>query len=194
MKKLSAVLLLCMALAAFAGLTVIAANDNVGETIGYVAGTGDGIVHIIGEPLTDAGLPDVLVLVGDAPVYDLITGFPVQVCCIVPDIGIRVAYIADKNEPFSAVVLWLNWDYDDAAVFSVVAGENMRYSADDVVFLSADGKYRVAFMPDTLIVCPHNGRLSAQDIEPGMEFFLWVDMITASTPALVYPHKAVLIH
>jgi len=179
---------------ALSSLTVFADGDNVGETIGYVMEINGDIVHIAGESLTENGFSDVLISVGNAPVYDLISGFRVYVEDIEQDMGIRTAYYAGSAEPFPAVVVWLNWNDDDAAVFTVVVSENINSGADGMVFLSTDGKYRVAITPDTIILDPYYGLLLPEDIVPGMEFFVWVDMITASTPALVYPDKVVVVH
>ena len=188
MKKIFAMFLVL----AFPCVTVFAADDNVGETLGYVAEIYGDVIHIVGEPLTDGAFCEVLVRVGDAPVYDLRTGFRVCASEIRKDMDARVAYFLD-DEP-GAVVVWLNWDYDDAAVFTVTASENITVGAEGTVFLCAGGRYRVALFPDTIILCPHHGPLSHCDVAPGMEFFVWVDMITASTPASVYPDKVVLVY
>jgi hypothetical protein len=190
MKKYFALLIL---ICAFWNLTAFAYGDNVGETIGFVADFYGDTVYIAGEPLNAHGLKDVYVCVGDAPVYDLTTGFRAFASEIEIGTDIRAAYFAEGAEPFGALIVWLNWDNDDAAGFTVVVSENINFAADGTVFLSADGKYRVAVSPNTLIIDPHTGLLSPEEITPGMEFFVWVDMITASTPALVYPDKVVLV-
>ncbi|MCL2578268.1 MAG: hypothetical protein FWE27_09545 [Defluviitaleaceae bacterium] len=175
-------------------LTVFCLNDNVGEIIGYVVEVHGDIVHIIGEPLTEDGFSDALIRLGNAPIYDLRTGFRVDVYDIEKDMDIRMAFKTSDAEPFSAMVVWLNWNDNDAAVFTVVASENINIGEDDAIFLSADGKYRVALTPETIILDPYSGILLPCDIAPGMEFFVWVDMITASTPALVYPDKVVVVY
>lgn len=177
--------------------TVFAANE-ISETIGYVQEICGGVAYVVGEPLKDSGYTAVAVNIGDAPIYDLRTGFRVFAHEIQADMDIRVAYIIPENpradDIFSAVVVWLNWDDDDAAVFTVTVSENITYGADNLVFLSADGKYRVALTPETQILDPAQGSLTLRDIEPGMEFFVWVDILTASTPALIYPEKMVLVY
>jgi hypothetical protein len=179
-------------LIALSNLTVFAYDDNVGETIGYVAEISGDTVLVVGEPLKRNGLASALVRLGNAPVYDLTTGFRTRADEIKKDADIRVAYNLQGGEPFCAIVVWLNWDEDDAAVFTVAVSENIN-SGDDVVFLSADGKYRVALTRETIILDAQGKKLSPENVTAGMEFFVWVDMITASTPALVYPDKVVLI-
>jgi len=107
---------------------------------------------------------------------------------------IRVAYQIRKTEPFPAVVAWLNWNDENAAVFTVTVSENIVGDENDVIFLSADGKYRVALTPETIIYDPIHGLLSPREISHGTELFVWVDMITASSPALVFPDKVVVVY
>jgi hypothetical protein len=185
---------------AAAHLTVSAANDNVGETIGYVVEFNGDIVHVVGEPLDESGFSGAFVQLGNAPVYDLRTGFRVPAEAIQKDMDIRMAYRVPQGansgstEPFHAIVAWLNWNEDDAAVFTVEVSENSSYGIEGLVFLSADGKYRIVLTPETLIIDPHYGILSPSEISAGMEFFVWVDILTASTPALVYPEKVVVVY
>jgi hypothetical protein len=186
MKKIFFTLIFCV------GLTVFAYADNVGETIGYVIDIYEDVIFISGEPLGN-GFPNALVKIGDAPIYDLRTGTRAFADEIEIDMDVRAIYNV-YEEPFDALVVWLNWDDDDAAVFTVTASENITASADGMVFLSTEGKYRVALTHDTIILDPYQGLLSPADVVPGMEFFVWVDMITASTPALVYPDKVVVVH
>jgi hypothetical protein len=176
------------------GLTVFAYGDNVGETIGYVSDIHGEVICIEGEPLTEHGFSDVFIRLGNAPVYDLLTGFRVCSEDIFPDTDIRAAYTITRNEPFPAVVVWLNWDNEHAAAFTVTASENINTGSDETVFLCKNGKYCVVIAPETIIIDPHYGTLSHEDITSGMEFFVWVDMITASTPALVYPDKVVVVY
>ena len=175
-------------------LTILTASgmyisEAISETIGSVVDfAGDGL-HIVGEPLTAAGHSDIIVDISDARIYDLRTGFPVGADFIKKDMSVRVAYDTSKT----ALAVWLNCDDEDSAVFSVVVSDNIQYGHDSSVFLCTDGKYRVTLSPETIIVDPY-GELSPADILPGQEFFLWVDMITASSPSLVYPDKVVLIN
>ncbi|MCL2197890.1 MAG: hypothetical protein FWB80_03100 [Defluviitaleaceae bacterium] len=183
----------------FLNLTAYAYGDNVGETIGYVIDIEDDVVHFMGEPLTPRGFSNARVSIGGAPVYDLRTGFRVSAEEIMVDDDIRIAYYvplsqSGKLEPFPAVVAWLNWDCDSAAVFTVTVSDNISSSEESTVFLCSNGKYRVAITPDTVILDPYSGQLTPADIHPGMEFFVWVDILTASTPALIYPEKVVLVY
>ncbi|MCL1842887.1 MAG: hypothetical protein FWF79_03670 [Defluviitaleaceae bacterium] len=176
-------------------LTVFAVGDNVGETIGFAEDIFDDAVRVVGEPLTASGYSSAYVSIGNAPVYDLLTGLRVDASEIYRGTEIRVAYDTRRGvEPFPAIVVWLNWGYEDAAVFTVVVSDNIRGDGDSTVFLCADEKYRVSLDSDTIIFDPHLGFLSHDNIRPGMEFFVWVDMITASTPALVFPEKVVVVH
>ena len=163
------------------------------ETIGYVMSIHGDIVRVIGEPLDSDGFSDVVVSIGNAPVYDLRTGFRVLPQSIRENTDIRVAYRTGEAEPFPAIVAWLNWNDDDAAVFTVTVSENIN-TGEDTIFLCADEKYRVVLTPKTIINDPFHGLLSPQDIVPGTELFVWVDMITASAPALVYPEKVVVVY
>jgi hypothetical protein len=195
MKIISAIVLIF----SFSSLTVFAYDDtvfesNVGETIGYVLSIRGDIVQVLGEPLAADGFSNVLVNIENAPVYDLRTGFRVLAQNIREEMDIRVAYHIRESEPFPAVVAWLNWNDEDAAVFTVTVSENIVSDEDDVIFLSADKKYRVALTPQTIIYDPFHGLLSPQEISHGTELFVWVDMITASAPALVYPDKVVVVY
>ena len=181
----------------FICLSVLPVHANIGETIGFVQDIKGDVVHIIGDALTDYGLRDAFVAIGDAPVYDLLTGKRACATQIEQNMDIRMAYrvanTSGRNEPFSAIAVWLNWGYDDAAVFTVAVSENINFDANGTVFLCTDGKYRIVIDAETMVYDPISGLLSPLDIVPGMEFFVWVDMITASTPALVYPDKIVVV-
>jgi len=175
-------------------LTILTANgmyisEEISETIGSVIDLDGTSLHVIGESLSAAGHSDVIVTIGSARMYDLQTGLPVDIDYIQQGMSVRVAYDASKT----ALAVWLNYDYEDSAVFSVVVSDNIQYGYDYCVFLCTDSKYRVTLAPDTMIIDPHYGKLSPADILPGQAFFLWVDMITASSPSLVYPDKVVLI-
>ena len=169
----------------------------IGETIGYVTQVHGDVLHVVGEPLTNSGFESVRVRIGDAPVYDLRTGFKASRHVITKNTNLRIAYIvppqADTAAPLEAVVLWLNWNEADAAVFTVIASENFRNDTEGTVFLCSDGKYCISLAPDTEILDSRGNRLSHANITQGMEFFIWVDMITASSPALVFPHKVVQV-
>ena len=186
-------LLLCLVLT-FPILTAGGIDGSkIGETIGYAAEFDGSRLRIIGEPLTDSGLEDVVIYVGAAPIYDLLTGFPADIGAINEDMSVRAVYSVGGYEPFDALAVWLNWDYDDAAVFTVMVSGSISYGEDHCIFLCSDGKFRVTLAPDTVIIDPYYGFLSPGDVKPGQEFFIWVDMVTASTPALVYPDQVVLV-
>jgi len=174
-------------------LLIAAAHGDVCETIGEVVGIDGYYLHVVGEPLTPASKHDIISNIQYAPIYDLLTGFPANICDIRPDMSIRIAYI-HANDGAEAIAVWLNCDYEDSAVFTVVVSDNIQYGYDSAIFLSADGKYRVTLSHKTSIIDPYMGELSPLDIVPGMEFFIWVDMITASSPSQVYPSKVVLIN
>ena len=191
MKKI--IFALCLILASC--LTVLASSGmyRIGETIGYAADFDGKILHIIGEAITPDGREDVLINIANAPIYNLQTGFQVGASAIYEGMSVRSAYSVSQSEPFDALAIWLNWNLDDAAVFSVVTSGNIQYGDNSCVFLSEDGKYRITIAENTAIICPRRGRLSFRDISPGQEFFVWVDMITASSPAEVFPDKIVLL-
>lgn len=175
----------------FVALTAMYRPLGISETIGIVEDINHHQFHIIGEALTPCGGEDILIHIGDAPIYDLTTGLPAPFSHIHVGMSIRVAYETHTN---TALVAWLNCDEMDAAVFTVVVSDNIQYYQDSCVFLSADGKYRVTLSLDTVIIDPYYGEITPHDIEPGQEFFVWVDMITASAPSQVYPDKVVLIN
>ena len=190
-------LLLFLALAILPHLTVKATNVNFGadidETVGIVDDHDDSYLFISGEALTYNGLDEIVLQVGDALVYDLITGLPACAGSIEIGMEVRAAYVIQSDEYAQAVAIWLNPCHEDAAVFSTVVSDNIYYGPDYTVFLSADGRYRITLTADTYIYIPGHGEISPQDIFPGQEFFVWVDMITASSPALVFPDKVVSI-
>ena len=203
MKKLSSTLLtLLLVLALTPNLTVKAADVTVvlneaneaeiDETIGIIESVGWDHLHISGESLTYGGLDDIVVQVGDAPIYDLLTGLPVGIDSVKAGMEARVVYMyGDANS--QAVVIWLHPSHEDAAVFSTVVSDSIYYGPDYTVFLSADGRYRITLTEDTYILMPGYGPIAPADVVPGQEFFVWVDMITASRPALVFPDKVVCI-
>jgi len=170
-------------------LTTAAAAAEINETIGEITAVTDTHIHITGDPLTPIASHDITVAIGDALIYDLRTGFPVCVLFMAEGMSARVAYDKAKN----AVAIWLNCDYEDSAVFTVAVSGNIRYEYGYCTFLSADGKYRVTLSPETVIIDPYYGELSPADVVPGLELFVWVDMITASHPSLVYPDKVVIV-
>jgi len=178
-------------------LTVKATNvtleTEIDETIGIVDDYNGDYLYIVGEALTYNGYDDVIIQVGDAPIYDLLTGLPVYAGSMQAGMEARIAYIRQADEYPQAVAIWLNPSHEDAAVFSTIVSDNIYYGRDYTVFLSACGRYRINLTMDTYIFVPGYGEIAHDAIVPGQEFFIWVDMITASSPALVFPDKVVSI-
>ena len=164
-------------------------SEGIYETIGTVADVNGSLLHVVGESFISASPSDIVIDTKNARVYDLLTGFPMDAYHIAKDQSVRVAYDASHM----ALAVWLNYDDAHAAVFSVAVSDNIQYGADNCTFLCTDGKYRVTLSSKTVIIDPYAGEMSPSDILPGQEFFVWVDMITASSPSLVYPEKVVLI-
>jgi len=185
MRKLILLFVLYLTFATAGGMNTCEVGETVGEVLAF---TGTHL-RVVGEPLTSAGGSDVWVEIGDAPIYDLWTGFCQDVSSIKIGMSARVAYVGNK-----ALAVWLNYGRGDSAVLSVVVSDNIQYGADFAVFLSGDGKYRVVLTSETVIIDPGVGEISVLDVLPKQEFFVWVDMITASSPSLVYPDKVVLIY
>jgi len=167
------------------------------ETIGYIDAIDGELLYISGEAITARGREEVFIDISAAPVYDLLTGGQVSIHNMQQGMSIRAAYetnpMASHLDPLAAVVLWLNWDSPHAAVFTAEVSGNVQHYPGHTVFLSKDGKYRITATDETYISCPHQGRLTPADIRAGQEFFVWVDMITASSPANVYPDKLVRV-
>jgi len=195
MKKRTLIIILALIL--FPNLTAKAAGvtfeTEIDETIGIIESYRGDFVRISGEALTYGGLDDVTVQVGEAPIYNLVTGLPATVRSLKPGTEARSAYFMQAGKHPQAVAIWLNPSHEDAAVFSTTVSDNIYYGPDYTVFLSADGRYRITLTVDTFIYVPGYGEVYPEDVVPGQEFFVWVDMITASSPALVYPSKVVCI-
>jgi len=190
-------LILVLAMTVTLNLTVKATNDTleteIDETIGIIEIYDGDFLYVLGDALTYNGLDDIAIQIGDAPIYDLLTGLPACASSILAGMEVRAAYIRQADEHAQAIAIWLNPSHEDAAVFSTVVSDNIYYGPDYTVFLSADGRYRVTLTLDTYIYVPGYGEISPEDIMPGQKFFVWVDMITASSPALVFPDKVVNI-
>ena len=165
-------------------------EDEIFETVGRVLSAESGQLHVVGENFLSGAPSDIVVDAVNARVYDLLTGFPTDVSRITAGQSARVAY----NAHGAAQTVWLHYGEDYAAVFSVVVSENIWRDGDTCVFLCSEGKYRVTLSQETVIIDPYLGDMSPQDIAPGQEFFVWVDMITASSPSHVYPEKVVLMN
>ena len=151
------------------------AYGAIDETIGKVVSLEGNMLYVMGEPLSGGDSHNIAVNISGAPMYDLITGAAVCTSFIRPEICVRIAYDTQKN----AVAVWFNVGHKNAAVMSVVVSDNIQYGQGYCVFLTDCGKYRITLELDSVF--------------PGQEYFVWVDMITASNPAIVYPDKVVLI-
>ncbi|MCL2405128.1 MAG: hypothetical protein FWC92_06235 [Defluviitaleaceae bacterium] len=178
-------------------LTAKAANVTLemetDETVGIIEDYDGDYLFIMGEALTYGGLDDLVIQVGDTPIYNLLTGLPVYAGSIKIGMEVRIAYHIQANSYPQAVAIWLYPGHEDAAVFSTIVSDNIYYGFDYTVFLSADGRYRINLTADTYIYFPCLGIAAPEDIVPGQELFVWVDTITASSPALVFPKKVVSI-
>ena len=185
MKKRLLILALLLALC-----PTIAQAQAIQEIIGVIEAVQNGTLQIYGECLITEQLQTVNMYIGDAPVYDLKTGFPSCVSQISTGMSVRAAFMPPDA---ASVIIWLNALEPDTAVFSITVSDNIQYGSDYCVFLSDDGKYRITLTAETHIFDPLQGQLAPWEIRPDQEFFVWVDMITAGYPAQVYPSQVVLI-
>ncbi len=176
------VALLAFALAVSFNLTAFA-GDVMNEMIGLVVSNEDGELNVV-EDGTDL---EWMCLTTEAEAYDLLTGLPVYAEDIEAGTYIRVF-----DEP-RGPILWVNCWEDGAAAFKAMVSENIQYDEDTCYFLTGDEKYRVTLTPDTVIYDPDIGFIGPEDIRPGNEMFVWVDMVTASCPAQAYPDQVVII-
>jgi hypothetical protein len=149
------------------GLTTLAS----GEIMGYVTHRDGTQMEIAGDCLGIFAPALARVCNANARIFCLETGLPCH-----DEIPIGTAVRAIFDEYGSTIILWKHWDSHDAAAFSVVAGQMLTAST----FLCEDGKYMI-FLPD-------NTHAAAGD-----EYFIWVEHVTASRPAMVHPRKAVRI-
>ncbi|MCL2572514.1 MAG: hypothetical protein FWE11_08930 [Defluviitaleaceae bacterium] len=179
----------------FPCLTVKATNVTleIDETIGIILDFTNDFLYISGDALTPMGLNEGTIQLGDAPIYDLLTGLPVHAEKIELGAEVRIAYFYVPEEIPQAVTIWLYPNHEEAAVFTTTVSDNIHYTPDYCVFLSADGRFRITLTHDTTIYDPTQGFLTPEEIEPGQMFFIWVDILTASSPAQVYPEKVVRI-
>jgi len=195
MERLIKVFLLVCFMLVGTGLTVSANGAMyVDETQGVIKQIMGNLIRVAGEGLTAEAPAQVWVDITTAQVYDLKTGFSINPAKVQAEMSARVAYIVcGTNAPYQAIMLWLHANEDDAAVFTARVSQNIQYSAGYCTFMCADGKYRITLTDNTCISDPWVGALDVSEIVPGQEFFIWVDSITASCPALVYPEKVVRV-
>jgi len=182
MRKFTVIFFLsCLTIYATGGMNILG-QQEISEIFGVVSGITGNILEISGDE-------DIVLNIERTPMYDLLTGLPIEPSFIEIGMNLRVAYTEH-----TALTVWVNPDTPYSAVFSVIASENIQFGHDFCEFLCTVGKYRIVLSPNAEIIDPLHGAISPLDISPGQEFFIWVDMITASHPALVYPDKVVLIY
>jgi hypothetical protein len=182
-----------MAVLCLKGLTAYAGNGMyLDEIYGQVITVEGEYISIDGELLSPPyELGQITLDIGMALVYDLISGYPVYASSVYPGMTVRASY----NNRHFADTLWLNCGDPRAAAFKATVSENIYYiDEDESVFLTHDGKYRVTISPETLVIDPYVGLINAYDIYPGQQMFIWAEMVTASSPAQVYPEKVVIIY
>ena len=192
MRKIILTFVCVLCLTAFTtGVTFASEPGTIDETIGEIVYFNWDVIHVVGEAITPHGCDDIIAQIGDAPIYDLTTGFSAKDITIGTEAHIR--YLRQPGFPPQALAVWLHPNHASAAVFTTEVSGNIQYGPDYCVFMSACGRNRVVLTAQTIIYDPIYGYLHPHDIEPGQEFFVWVDKITASSPALVYPDKVVLL-
>jgi hypothetical protein len=175
-----------------AHLTVFAVDDMyLQEVLGHVVSNQDGYVQIVGESLTIPGMMGTFTLyAGEASLYDLLNGYPAHVDALPEGATVRAVYTPD----YYAHTVWFNLGAEGSAAFKAMVSDNIYYGEEGCVFLTDDGKYRVTVSPETRVIDPYYGQMAAHDIRPGYEMFIWVDMVTASFPAQVFPEKVVFVY
>ena len=184
MKRLA----VCFALI-FAYMTSsVMAYGHVMETLGEAIPRGDGYLLVSGIGLTEGAFDEVLLYIGDADVYDLLTGFSISPEDIYEGDSVRVVYESDQ-----ALEIYLHAGEQDAADFMVVVSDNIWYSEDGCAFVTIDGKYRITLLEDTLLYDAYGYEMSWEEIVPGMEMFVWASFVTASFPGQVVPDKIVIL-
>ena len=158
------------------------------ETIGEAIAVEDGYLLVSGIGLTDGAQDEVLLFIGGAEIYDLRTGFPMDPNNIRQGDSLRVAYDTEG----SALEVYVHAGEVGSADFMVVVSGNIWYSDEGCVFVTIDGKYRIILDEDTLLLDSYGYEMSWDEIEPGMEMFVWAAFVTASFPGQVIPDKIVL--
>ncbi|MDR1664670.1 MAG: hypothetical protein LBR83_07110 [Clostridiales bacterium] len=135
---------------------------------------------------------EISVHIGGAAVYDLLTGFPAGASGIREGMTVRLGLSGPPSRDMAADEVWMNYGEEGAAAFLAVVSENIQYGEGYCTFTTYDGKYRVTLTADTRITDPEYNFYAPEDIRPGQALFVWVDMVTASSPAQAYPDKAVI--
>jgi len=158
------------------------------ETLGEVTPQGDGYLHVSGIGLTDGAFDEILFYAGNAEVYDLRSYFVMSWEEILAGDQVRVVYEGDK-----AFEIYVHAGDSMAADFMVVVSDNIWHEDDGCVFVTIDGKYRITLTEETQLFDSLGYEISWDDIEPGMEMFVWAAFLTASFPGQIIPDKIVLI-
>ena len=129
-----------------------------------------------------------------ADAFDLLTGCRIYASEVIQGDSVKIEYAYTNMEWLDAVNVWVNYGADGAAAFKAMVSGDMQFFGDgQCAFLTVDGKYRIMVGGDTEVFDPAVGRIEPAELRPGYEVFVWVDMVTASRPAQVYPEKIVVI-
>jgi len=158
------------------------------ETLGEAISLEGGYLHISGIRLTDDAWDEVFLYIGDAEIFDLRTGFVIGVDEIYEGDTVRVVYLEDQ-----ALEIYVHAGDPVAADFMVAVSDNIWYSDEACIFVTIDGKYRITITEETLVMDGLGYEISWEEIEPGMEMFVWAAFLTASFPGQIIPDKIVLI-
>ena len=180
--------LLIIAILMFIPMNVSGYHTFPMETLGEAISLEDGYLHISGVGLTDDSLDEVLLYIEGAEIFDLRTGFAINADKIYKGDTVRVVYV-----DYVALEIYVHAGDPVAADFMVVVSDNIWYSDDTCVFVTIDGKYRITVTEETLLTDGLGYGISWEDIEPGMEMFVWAAFLTASFPGQIIPDKIVLI-
>lgn len=188
-------ILLCItAILAFTPVNVNA-FDIYMETIGEAIPTEDGYLWVSGIGITNDAYDQVLLCIKEAQIFDLRTGFSISEQDIYEGDCVRVMYYLSPvtdTDVAHAVEVYVHAGETGSADFIVVASDNIWYSNGNCSFMTTDGKYRIIIDEETDILDEYGYELSWEEIEPGMEMFVWAAIVTASFPGQVVPDKIVL--
>jgi len=158
------------------------------ETLGEAALQGDGCLFVSGIGLTDGAYDEIYLYIKNAEIYDLRSGFAMTWEEILTGDQVRVVY--DEEQAFE---IYVHTGDSAAADFMVVVSDNIWQEEDGCVFVTADGKYRITLTEETQLFDNFGYEISCDDIEPGMEMFVWAAFLTASFPGQIIPDKIVLL-
>ena len=158
------------------------------EILGEVTLLEEDTILVTGIGLTENARDEVILYTDEAEIYDLKTGFAIKPSDIYEGDCVRVIYEAD-----TALEIYVHAGEQGAADFMVVVSDNIWYSDDSCTFVTIDGKYRITLESGTLLLDEYGYEISAEEIIPGMEMFVWAAFVTASFPGQVIPDKVVLL-